>query len=88
MTERNKLSLTLFAKLFALLIWIMVTIAACSGNWNWNPERFVEWCSVILILMTIAAIFIIGYVWVKAYHAEIEAIQKRERKEFENAAKK
>ena len=86
MNERNKLSLLLFAKIIALGVWLMVTIVACAGNWNWNPEGFVEWCTAIVLVVNFVAILLIGHGCVKEYHADIKAIQEREKEEREKAA--
>lgn len=86
MNERNKLSLSLYAKIIALGVWLFVTIIACAGNWNWNPEGFVEWCAAILLVLNVVAILLIGSRCVKEYNAEIKAIQDREKEEREKAA--
>lgn len=88
MTERNKLSLSLFAKIAILVVWLMLVIIVCAGNWNHNPEGFVKWCSGILFVLNGAAIAYLFIKWTKEYHSSIEALQKQERENLVKAAKK
>lgn len=82
MNERNKLSLSLFAKIAALVVWLVLTIITCAGNWNYNTEGFVKVCTFILFAINIAAIGYLFVKWRKEYNAAIEEIQKKERQEL------
>lgn len=88
MNERNKLSLSLFAKIAILFVWLTLVIITCAGNWNYCPEGFVKWCTFILFAGNIAAIFYLGRKWVKEYNAAIEALQQKERQELIDQAKR
>lgn len=88
MTERNKLSLSLYAKLGILLIWAAVTVIACAGNWNHNPEAFVNLCTVILFVMNLGVIAYLFVKWKKEYDAALKAIQDKERQDKIDQANK
>lgn len=88
MNERNKLSNEQFAKNGGLFIWLMLVIIVCAGNWNYCPEGFVRWCSGILMAVNLGAIVYLFLKWRKEYNDAIEALQKQDRKEKEEAANK
>lgn len=79
MNERNKLSLEQFAKNFGLIIWLMLVIIACAGNWNYCPEGFVKVCSGLLMAVNLGAIVYLFLKWRKEYNDAIEALQKQDR---------
>lgn len=79
MNERNKLSHEQFAKNFGLLIWLMLVIIVCAGNWNYCPEGFVKWCSGILMAVNLGAIVYLFLKWRKEYNDAIEFLQKQDR---------
>ena len=81
MNERNKISLALYAKFGILLLWLAVTVIACAGNWNFNPEGFVNLCTVILFVMNLGAIAYLFVKWKKEYDAALKAIQDKERQD-------
>lgn len=48
MNEDNKNRMLWGAKVFALVIYVILTIATCAGVWNFCPEPFVKWCAGFL----------------------------------------
>lgn len=48
--------LALGAKVLALALYLVVVIATCAGVWNGKREPFAIVCSIILLVLTIAAV--------------------------------
>ena len=48
MTPENKNRMLWGAKVIALIIYVILTIATCAGVWNFCPEPFVKWCAGLL----------------------------------------
>ena len=88
MTEKNKNVFAFFAKVAALFVWLILVIITCAGNWNYNPEGFVKWCTFFVMAINFAAIAYLFIKWRKEYLAEVEAIQQKERQELIDSAKK
>lgn len=88
MTERNKLSLVLYAKLAVLFIWGMLAIINFAGVMNYCPEAFVKWCAGILLVGNGFLIWRYGKRLVAEKDAAIEEIQKEEREELVKKANK
>ena len=88
MTERNKESLELFAKMGALIVWLLLVIITCCGVWNFDKEEgFVRTCALLLMLVNLGAIGYLFVKWRKEYNAAIKAIQDKERQELKDQAK-
>ena len=77
MTERNKIEIAFFAKVLALAVWGLVTIATLAGVLNYCPEPFVKWCAGIVAAMN--AVIIWRYIkrLAKEKDAAIEALQDK-----------
>lgn len=82
MTERNKLSLVLYAKLTVLFIWGALAIINFAGVMNYCPESFVKWCAAILLIGNGVLIWRYGKRLVDEKNAQIVAIQQKEREEL------
>lgn len=49
MNEDNKNRMLWGAKVFALVIYVILTIATCAGVWNFCKEPLVNWAAGILM---------------------------------------
>lgn len=60
MTPENKNRIVKGAKILALALFAIITIATCVGVWNFCPEPFVKWCAGILMAVNAVAIYVIA----------------------------
>jgi len=47
-------------KVLALAIFVILTVAVCSGAWSYCPESWVKWCAAALLVVNGYAIIRIG----------------------------
>ena len=60
MTPENKNRIVKGAKILALTLFAIITIATCVGVWNFCPAPFVKWCAGILMAVNAVAIYVIA----------------------------
>ena len=60
MTPENKNRMLWGAKVFALVIYVFLTIATCAGVWNFCKEPLVNWAAGILMAVNAVAIYVIA----------------------------
>ncbi len=65
--------LALGAKVLALALYLVVVIATCAGVWNGKKEPFAIVCSIILLVLTIAAV---AWLYKRARAKAIPAAEK------------
>lgn len=72
METDNKLRLAYGLKIAALAIWALLTIITCAGVWNFNPEGFVKWSALALLIVNFVFIIVLG----KKFNTEFKAAMK------------
>lgn len=82
MTERNKIEIAFFAKMLALFVWGVISIATFAGVMNYCPEPFVKWCAGILLVLNLAILGFYASRLVKDKRMAVEALQQKERDEL------
>lgn len=60
MEQDNKKRIVKGAKILALTLFAIITIANCVGVWYFCPESFVKWCAGILMAVNAVAIYVIA----------------------------
>lgn len=60
MTPENKNRIVKGAKILALALFALITIATCVGVWNFCKEPIVKWCAGILMAVNAVAIYVIA----------------------------
>lgn len=80
METDNKLRLAYGLKIFALAIWAVLTIITCAGVWNFNPEGFVKWAALALLICNGLVIFFYGKRLNKEFKANMKAFYDSIRK--------
>lgn len=73
METDNKLRLAYGLKIAALAIWAMLTIITCAGVWNFDPEGFVKWAVLALLICNGLVIFFYGKRLKKEFNANMKA---------------
>ena len=73
METDNKLRLAYGLKIAALAIWAMLTIITCAGVWNFDPEGFVKWAALALLICNGLVIFFYGKRLNKEFKANMKA---------------
>ena len=73
METDNKIRLAYGLKIAALAIWAMLTIITCAGVWNFNPEGFVKWAALALLICNGIVIYCFGKRLNKEFKANLQA---------------
>lgn len=60
MEQDNKNRIVKGAKILALTLFALITIATCVGVWNFCKEPLVKWCAGILMAVNAVAIYVIA----------------------------
>ena len=73
MEQDNKLRLAYALTIAAIAIWAMLTIITCAGVWNFDPEGFVKWAALALLICNGLVIFFYGKRLNKEFKANMNA---------------